>query len=97
MCPANGEMENGDRESPVEFLCHIAHLRAAVLNLNVPEHGDCEFCIGGIRHDEVMDAARRVANNEIDVEISTATEQLLPILNNLGPTVAGCGSCGRSV
>jgi radical SAM protein with 4Fe4S-binding SPASM domain len=31
MCPANGEMENGDRESPVEFLCHVAHLRAAAV------------------------------------------------------------------
>ena len=28
MCPANGELENGDPESPVDFLCEVAHLRA---------------------------------------------------------------------
>src|SRR6267378_201371 len=31
MCPANGEMENGDRESPVSFLCNVAHLRAVAV------------------------------------------------------------------
>jgi radical SAM protein with 4Fe4S-binding SPASM domain len=28
MCPANGELENGDPEEPVDFLCRVAHLRA---------------------------------------------------------------------
>jgi radical SAM protein with 4Fe4S-binding SPASM domain len=27
MCPANGELENGDQESPVSFLCQVAGLR----------------------------------------------------------------------
>ncbi len=27
-CPSWGEMENGDSEAPVEYLCRIAHLRA---------------------------------------------------------------------
>ena len=49
MCPANGEMENGDRESPVEFLCHVAHLRATAIGVEIPAHGDCEFCAGGSR------------------------------------------------
>ncbi len=68
MCPANGEMENGDRESPVEFLCHVAHLRAAALGVEIPAHGECEFCAGGEMHDEMMESARRIANKEIDVE-----------------------------
>lgn len=44
MCPANGELENGDPEKPVEFLCHVAHLRAATLDIRVPAHGECNFC-----------------------------------------------------
>jgi radical SAM protein with 4Fe4S-binding SPASM domain len=44
MCPANGELENGDPEEPVDFLCRVAHLRAHELGLRVPPHGDCEYC-----------------------------------------------------
>ena len=47
MCPANGELENGDPEAPVDFLCHAAHLRAYAFGVPVPPHGDCEFCEGG--------------------------------------------------
>jgi radical SAM protein with 4Fe4S-binding SPASM domain len=93
MCPANGEMENGDKESPVEFLCHVAHLRAAAIDVAVPEHGDCEFCAGGIRHDEIAESARRIHNKEIDVESWAVPHQILPILNNSGISSGGCGSC----
>jgi len=44
MCPANGELEKGDPEEPVDFLCRVAHLRANALGLTVPLHGDCEYC-----------------------------------------------------
>ena len=94
MCPANGEMENGDRESPVEFLCHVAHLRAAAVGAEIPAHGDCEFCAGGSQHDEMMESARRIANKEIDVESWVGPQELLPVLNN-SSTVSGCGSCGH--
>jgi radical SAM protein with 4Fe4S-binding SPASM domain len=46
MCPANAELENGDPESPVEFLCEVAHGRAKALNIPVPPHGGCAFCGG---------------------------------------------------
>ena len=36
MCPANGEMENGDRESPVDFLCQVAHLELRRLDRRFP-------------------------------------------------------------
>jgi radical SAM protein with 4Fe4S-binding SPASM domain len=94
MCPANGEMENGDRESPVEFLCHIAHLRAAAIGIEVPAHGECEFCKGGTRHDEVLDSARRIRNREIDAEAWVGPQHLLPILDN-SHAAGGCGSCGN--
>jgi radical SAM protein with 4Fe4S-binding SPASM domain len=95
MCPANGELENGDRESPVEFLCHVAHLRAAVSGVEVPAHGECEFCVDGSEHGEVMESARRIANKEIDVESWVGAQQILPILNNSSLSAGGCGSCGN--
>jgi radical SAM protein with 4Fe4S-binding SPASM domain len=94
MCPANGEMENGDRESPVEFLCHVAHLRAAAIGVEIPVHGECEFCAGGSQHDDMMESARRIANREIDVESWVAPQQVLPILSN-SSAASGCGHCGH--
>ena len=91
MCPANGEMENGDRETPVAFLCNVAHLRAVAVGVEIPAHGECEFCAGGSEHEALLESARRIATREIDVESWTAPHQLLPILNNL--SAGGCGSC----
>jgi radical SAM protein with 4Fe4S-binding SPASM domain len=95
MCPANGEMENGDRESPVEFLCHVAHLRALAIGVEVPEHGECEFCSDGGRHGELLESARRIISREIDVESWTMPPQLLPILDNVGTVSGGCGGCSH--
>ena len=94
MCPANGEMENGDRESPVEFLCQVAHLRAAVVGAEIPGHGECEFCEGGSRYDDMMESARRIASKEIDVETWVGPQQILPILSNSN-AVSACGNCGH--
>jgi radical SAM protein with 4Fe4S-binding SPASM domain len=95
MCPANGEMENGDRESPVDFLCHVAHLRAAAIGVETPAHGECDFCAGGVRHEEVTESARRIVSKEIDVEAWSGPQQMLPVLNNAGASVGGCGGCGN--
>jgi radical SAM protein with 4Fe4S-binding SPASM domain len=54
MCPANGELESGDAEEPVDFLCQVAHLRAYALGLPVSQHGACEYCEGGNRHKDLM-------------------------------------------
>jgi len=94
MCPANGEMETGDRESPVEFLCHVAHLRAAAIGVEIPAHGACEFCAGGSQSDAVIESARRIANKEIDVESWVGRQQLLPILSNV-TAMSACGNCGH--
>ena len=94
MCPANGEMENGDRETPVEFLCHVAHLRAAVIGVEVPAHGECDFCAGGVQHEAVAESARKIVNKEIDVESWSGSQQILPILSNANAVLGGCGSCG---
>ncbi len=93
MCPANGELENGDRESPVDFLCHVAHLRAVTIGLHVPEHGKCEFCSGGGGYDGVLEEARRIRAKEIDVESWVGQQAILPILNNSAGTAGSCGNC----
>jgi radical SAM protein with 4Fe4S-binding SPASM domain len=94
MCPANGEMENGDRESPVSFLCHVAHLRAAVIGTETPHHGDCEFCTGGSEHETVRESARRIIQKEVDIESWTGPQQIFTILNNAeGMIAGGCASC----
>jgi radical SAM protein with 4Fe4S-binding SPASM domain len=93
MCPANGEMENGDRESPVEFLCNVAHLRAAVIGVETPNHGECEFCAGGSQHAELLESARRIRSKEINVDSWTRPQEIFPILNSLSAAVA-CGGCG---
>ena len=94
MCPANGELENGDRESPVEFLCNVAHLRAVVIGVEIPAHGNCKFCAGGSEHDALIDSARRIANKEIDVQAWVGPQHILPILNNPSAVAGSCGNCG---
>jgi radical SAM protein with 4Fe4S-binding SPASM domain len=94
MCPANGELENGDRESPVSFLCNIAHLRATTIGAEIPAHGNCEFCVGGSEYEALLESARRIASKEIDVETWVGPQQILPILNNPSVAAGGCGSCG---
>jgi radical SAM protein with 4Fe4S-binding SPASM domain len=93
MCPANGEMENGDRESPVDFLCNVAHLRAAVIGVEIPQHGECDFCAGGSQHPELLASARRIQTKEIDVDSWTGRQKIFPILNNVS-VATGCGGCG---
>ena len=95
MCPANGELENGDAESPVDFLCEVAHLRAMALGLDVPRHGECDFCSGGRRNDAVRESAQRIASKEINVSEWISPKVLLPILNNSSaPSYGGCDGCG---
>jgi len=92
MCAAQGELENGDPESPVEFLCEVAHLRAMALGFEVPRHGDCDCCNGSERHEVLRASAARIAGNEIEVESWTAPKVLLPVLSSAS-SGGGCGSC----
>ena len=93
MCPANGELENGDPESPVEFMCEVAHLRALTLGFEVPEHGDCEFCRDPERHTALRDSVRRITSRETTPAAWTGPQSILPILNN-SQSATGCGGCG---
>ncbi len=93
MCPANGELENHDPESPVEFLCEVAHLRAMALGFEVPEHGSCEFCADGERRQTLGEAAQRISSRQTDPAAWSAPQPLLPVLNNPA-AAASCSGCG---
>jgi len=82
MCPANGELENGDAEEPVEFLCQVAHVRAAALDVPVP---------AGARHAEVAQSAKRIREREINVGEWVPRPALLPIVG-AGASTPACGS-----
>ncbi|HKN75894.1 MAG TPA: radical SAM protein [Candidatus Acidoferrum sp.] len=97
MCPANGELENGDQESPVDFLCQVAHLRAYALGFSVPEHGDCNCCEGGIHHADLLASAERLKKVKPASGLRAAVPAVSPVLNVLqaasGGNGAACGSC----
>jgi len=96
MCPANGELENGDPESPVDFLCHVAHLRAKALEIPVPPHGDCEYCEGGSSHTVLADSLESLDKRAAEKWMSfTESKPLFPILADERNAGTGCCSCGR--
>ncbi len=98
MCPANGELESGDAETPVEFLCQVAHLRAYTLGLQVPEHGDCPCCSGGMHHEHLMNSAPRLQKETAspgNIIPLQSVNSLLPVLSQpTGCGSGGCSSCG---
>ena len=96
MCPANGELEAGDPESPVDFLCQVAHLRAYTLGNEVPNHGDCPCCAGGAHHSALRESAERIQSNQVDVgswKPLPPAPALLPVLSSSSGRSGGCGSC----
>lgn len=97
MCPANGELENGDPESPVDFLCQVAHLRAYAAGCDVPGHGDCPCCKPGNLHENLEAAADRIQNQMPDPNQWTGAMNSIPALHVLQQSGAGhggaCGSC----
>jgi radical SAM protein with 4Fe4S-binding SPASM domain len=101
MCPANGELENGDPESPVDFLCQVAHLRAYALDFPVPPHGECEYCQGGPGYERLLPSLAALRDqNHPKPGISAFTPPFFPILSEQdnaarnGCSSGGCSSCG---
>jgi radical SAM protein with 4Fe4S-binding SPASM domain len=100
MCPANGELETGDPESPVEFLCQVAHLRAYSLGLEVPGHGagQCPCCRGGQHYDSLRQSAERFEKDSASIRMQLQVPgALLPVLQPGGGCGAGgCSSCSSA-
>jgi radical SAM protein with 4Fe4S-binding SPASM domain len=98
MCPANGELENGDPEAPVDFLCRVAHIRAHAFGMPVPAHGDCEYCEGGTEYAPLMASVALLARQRPTMAKRPLNPNtLLPMANastgsNCGS--GGCTSCG---
>lgn len=92
MCPANAELENdGDPEAPVEFLCHVAHLRALMLGWPIAPHGSCEYCPGGVHHEALQSSARQLRDR---AEQGGWNPKQIPAPAP-GAAAKGCGSgCG---
>ena len=96
MCPANGELENGDPESPVDFLCHVAHLRAKALEIPVPPHGQCEYCEGGSAHGALMASLETLLKRKGEKWMDLGEPNpLFPILKDNRGSRGGCNSCSR--
>ena len=100
MCAANGELESGDAETPVDFLCQVAHLRAFALGVQVPAHGDCACCEGGPHHTALRASAERINQHSATLTNilplpSPPSNSLLPVLDSGGGcSSGGCSSCG---
>ncbi len=96
MCPANGELENKDPATPVDFRCHVAHLRAHAVGLLFHPHGDCEYCQGGEKYEDLMHSLAAVQEGSVVKElafIKSEQSASLPILTEQTAS-AGCGSGG---
>jgi radical SAM protein with 4Fe4S-binding SPASM domain len=95
MCPANGELENGDPEAPVGFLCQVAHLRAYALGFAVPEHGECMSCKDARQHAELMASAKRIQEQPGDSREWLERKAAPRVLNVLQSSNArtACHSC----
>jgi radical SAM protein with 4Fe4S-binding SPASM domain len=88
MCAANGELENGDAESPVDFLCQVAHLRAMTLDIPVRPHGECEYCASGAGHEDLQQEAESLKYRE------AARIAAIPVASEHASAGCGSGGCG---
>lgn len=86
MCPANGELENGDPEAPVDFLCQVAHVRAHAFELDIRAHGDCEYC--GDRRGEIETMAESARRGH---DFSAAVPVMPPVQS--AACGGGCNGC----
>lgn len=98
MCPANGELENGDPESPVDFLCQVSHLRAHTMNFEIAPHGDCEYCEGGAGYEKLMKSVASLQKRARENRLGESLRRSLPVIAATSEAAAlcgtgGCGSC----
>lgn len=90
-CAATAELEMGDPEAPVDFLCKTAHLRAEVFDVPVIPHGDCEYC--GDQKETITAMADRVRarrSGDLAEAIAATPMVAMEAKGGCGPS---CGSC----
>ena len=91
-CAATNELEVGDPESPVDFLCRTAHLRAEVFGVEMHDHGDCEYCPGASHRAEIDEMAHQVRTNHTELATALAMTPVAPVAAS-GCGTGSCGSC----
>jgi radical SAM protein with 4Fe4S-binding SPASM domain len=91
MCPAEGELENGHPEKPVDFLCATAHLRARAFDIAVQPHGECEYCEGGEKHESIESMFEEVQERRAKMSDPVPVPMMIP---ETLPAAQGCGSGG---
>jgi radical SAM protein with 4Fe4S-binding SPASM domain len=92
-CAATSELEHGDPETPVDFFCEVAHLRAQAVGFTPPAHGDCDFCAGGAHHDRLMRAVEVVRSGTGGV-IRRPSLRVLGDDSGMREAGSSCGSGG---
>ncbi|HYC87731.1 MAG TPA: radical SAM protein [Thermoanaerobaculia bacterium] len=90
MCSATGELENGDPEAPVDFLCRVAHLRAEVFGVEVPSHGDCEYC--GDQRGVILEMVHKV-HSRTGADVAEVIAAVPAAEAGAGCGSGACGSC----
>jgi radical SAM protein with 4Fe4S-binding SPASM domain len=96
-CAATAELEHGDAETPVDYFCEVAHLRAHAVGFTPPAHGECAFCEGGNQHAHLMselDAVRRGARKSARRTLGVVDDEGRTARSSCGS--GGCGSCGTT-
>jgi radical SAM protein with 4Fe4S-binding SPASM domain len=90
MCPANGELESSDPETPVEFLCQVAHLRAYTFGFPVPAHGECDCC-SGQTHTQLLGWAERLKKAVPGAPLAQRRPRGLALVDSKRETEDSCG------
>jgi len=94
MCPATAELENGDPEAPVEYLCEVAHLRASAFGIDVRAHGDCDYCRGGAHHQRLVENATEPNSSMPRASLlAPATARMASSEVRSGCPTGGCDGC----
>jgi len=96
-CAATSELEHGDAETPVEYFCEVAHLRALAVGHTPAAHGDCAFCEGGDQHAHLLSELEALKRGERR-ERPARRASLTVVGNGRGADAPacggeGCGSC----
>lgn len=91
-CPANSELEEGDPEEPVDFLCKVTHLRAEVFGVDVVPHGECEYCHDGMKREEIDEMAALVRERNFKELMAARAVMPLPQSTSSCSTET-CGAC----
>jgi radical SAM protein with 4Fe4S-binding SPASM domain len=98
-CAATSELEHGDAETPVDYFCEVAHLRALAVGQTPAAHGDCAYCAGGDGHAHLLSELGAIQRGERRqrpqrrASLAVVSAGGEPARSSCGSGNDGCGSC----